>query len=146
MTYIRRIVRTSRILILVSTIVQMLDLSPGVVFVSTKALKLSIPTAALYMLQRRICDRSSVPPLSFSVFLAILSALVLPGIAIGRRWKNFWYSRKAYARGEVLPPAVRDAWPLNVGFLLKMIDAFKAGCLGKWFIVSDEFTFSSIFS
>ncbi|KAI0030853.1 cytochrome P450 monooxygenase pc-3 [Vararia minispora EC-137] len=109
----------------------MVEVPPGVAFIATKALKLSIPVVAVHFILTSICVYLDRPVLSFPAFLALVSILALPGVAVTRRVKNFHNNRKAAARGEILPPAVRDPWPFNIGFLVKTIKAFQSGYVGS---------------
>jgi hypothetical protein len=108
----------------------MLRISPGVAFLATHASRLALPVGVTYFAVLRLGIYFDFVPLSFPAFLAAGALLTLPAIAVKRHWRDFLNRRMAAARGEVLPPAIRDPWPFNFGFLFRMIEAFQTGYVG----------------
>jgi len=112
----------------------MVDVPPGVQYVAINALKLSVPITTIHLLLLVLQDHLPIPPISLRATILAGLALALPVAAISRRVTNFLIRRRAAAKGAILPGAVVDPWPFNLGTLRTLIDIFNSGYIGDGFI------------
>ncbi|KAG5719961.1 Cytochrome P450 52A3 [Termitomyces sp. T112] len=116
-----------------------MPLPPGPIYLANRLPPLLVPLFSVYLLNRVL---SSYFYISLPIWAMVISTISTVPLSVIIRFAciDFINRRNAAALGAVLPPHVKDKYPLGLGTLIESINNLKTGYPGEFFnVLGDKY-------